>query len=189
MVLAFLGDGAFLVERARAGSRNAITGICGALRAFADQAQKESGERIPLGPAYGWLQSLLDSGDDSQQRAIESELKPGTGFRAEIDALDLDALLAALTSRHAVIRWHAAGVLGDMKLPKKQARPVVDALIPLIADRSAFVRRLAMLALEDHERHLLPAHWQAMADRSAETDPVARSVAERAAKHLGDDGK
>jgi HEAT repeat protein len=182
MALAFLGDGPHLVELARNGCGVAITGLCGALRAFADEAQRDSGERIPL--RYDHLEELLAFADEQQKKAVETELKPGNSYRWELDALDVDTAVEALESRHAVVRWHAASVLGHMKLRKKAAAPVMDALVKRVADRSKLVRRLAMLSLERHRRHLGPAHLRAMAVLADDADEVTKSVGERARKEL-----
>jgi hypothetical protein len=182
MVLGFLGDSAFLVERAKEGSRNCITGLCAPFRSFADEAQQCSGERIAFD--YDVLESFLASATAEQKKAVESELQPGRSYRWHVDPADVDGIVRAFGSRHAVLRWHAASVIGNVKLSKKQGRPVVDALLPLINDRNKLVRRLAILSLQDHRRHLDRAHWQAMADLANDEDPVTKRVADEAAEHL-----
>lgn len=182
MVLAFLGDTAFLVERAKEGSDNCVRGLCGLFRAFADEAQQSSGERIPID--YDMLEAFLASATDAQKKAIENELQPGRSYRWHIHPAEVAGIVRAFGSRHAVVRWHAASIIGNVKLPKKQARPVVGALLPLLEDRNKLVRRLAMLSLQDHGRHLEREEWQALADLADDKDPVTKMVADEAAKHL-----
>jgi hypothetical protein len=182
MVLGFLGDSAFLIERAKEGSDNCLIGLCAPFRSFADEAQESSGERIAFD--YDLLETFLAIASAEQKKAVENELQPGRGYRWHIDPADVEGIVRAFGSRHAVLRWHAASVIGNVKLPRKQGRPVVDALLPLISDRNKLVRRLAILSLQDHRRHLDRAHWQAMADLANDKDPVTKMVADEAREHL-----
>lgn len=180
--LGHLGDNEFLVERARAGVQVALDGICATFIAFADEAARDSGERIPI--EYELLGSFLEDADDEQKKAIQTDLQPGRSYRWVVHPLDVEPAVAALSSPHAVLRWHAARILGNVKLKKLEAARVVDALSERIRDRNKLVRRLAMLSLQDHARHLQRSHWQAMAEFASDEDPVTKMVADEAAEHL-----
>lgn len=186
MALGHLGDGEFLVERARAGVDVALCGLSASFLAFADEAARDSKERIPI--EYELLGAFLDEADDEQKKTIQTDLEPGRSYRWEVHPLDVEPAVAALGSRHAVLRWHAASILGNAKLKKQEARAVADALVLALRDRNKLVRRLAMLSLQDHARHLQGSHWQAMAELAGDSDPVTMRIATEAAKRLQKQG-
>lgn len=182
MVLGFFGDRDFLLERARAGVHVGILGLCSPMRSFADEAVKSSGEHIPM--AFDWIETFLETATDEQRKAVEKELAPGSSGRHVVQQADIDAAMKALSSRFAVLRWTAADTLSHVQLGKAPAAQAIAALLPLLEDRNHLVRRMTILSLHHHSRHLKPPHWQAMAALIDDKDAVNRSVAQAATKHL-----
>ena len=113
------------------------------------KAVSSTANRIALD--YRPVEALLASGSTEATRRIEGTLKPGSSY-AEICATDVDEALRGLSSEHAVIRWHAASVLGDRSLGVRAGKRIQPALTEATKDRHEFVRRLASLALERWDR-------------------------------------
>ena len=67
--------------------------------------------------------------------------------RCELTEADVDEALRGLESKHAVVREHAVRVLGDRRLGAKITARILPALATRLQDRSARVRRLAILSL------------------------------------------
>jgi len=135
MALGMLGDGAWLQTQSPS---VAVRGLTAPLRAIA------SGDGPPPKLDYAPLREYLATADTATVELVEQTLKPGSSY-AGIVASDVSAALEGLTSSHAVIRWHAASVLGDRALGDDACEAILAAL-PL-DDPHPLVRRLAALSI------------------------------------------
>jgi hypothetical protein len=100
---------------------------------------------------YRPLEKYLDRADRKGTKLIEEELEPGRSY-VSASKTDVPEALRALSSRHAVVRWHAASLLGERSLG--QAQKVLPALSARLSDPHPWVRRLAVLSI---------SYWKAAA--------------------------
>lgn len=162
MALGMLGDFAWLSKRAPA---TAVYGLTARLKAIT-----AGGAPRPLD--YAPLEAWLTKNPKARSR-IEQELAPGRSY-VDIEKSDVDEAIRGLSSRFAVVRWHAAAVLGDRQLGS--GAKVLPALVSVFDDKHALVRRLAVLSVSRWKAASKPYHAaiRAMKDDS---DAVVRDVA------------
>jgi len=55
--------------------------------------------------------------------------------------------LSGLSSKHAIVRWHAASVLGERRLGVAAGKRILPALQRALSDAHPTVRRLAVLSI------------------------------------------
>jgi hypothetical protein len=137
IALALLGEVDFLLKLADSAKTRvvAIRGICSLYSVWLDlclQARKLD---------YRPLEQLLE------RPACRGKVSEYFSGNCHIDEGDVDEALRGLESKHAVIREHAVIVLGDRRLGAKLATRILPAVAARLQDRSATVRRLAILAL------------------------------------------
>lgn len=162
MALGMLGDFAWLSKRAPA---TAVYGLTARLKAITT-----GGAPTPLD--YAPLEAWLTKNPKARSR-VEQELAPGRSY-VDIERGDVDEAIRGLSSRFAVVRWHAASVLGDRQLGGK----VLPALAGVLTDKHALVRRLAVLSLSSWKAAAKPYHAAIRAMKN-DSDPVVRDVAAR----------
>lgn len=164
MALGMLGDFEWLSKRA---PETAVYGLTARLKAIT-----AGGAPRPLdyGPLEAWLAK-----NPKGRAAVEEELAPGSSY-VDIEKNDVHEAIRGLSSRFAVVRWHAASVLGDRQLGA--GAKVLPALASVLSDKHALVRRLAVLSLSYWKAAAKPYHAaiRAMKDDS---DAVVRDVASR----------
>jgi len=165
MALGMLGDHAWLAKQK---PLTAVHGLTARLKAIT-----AGGPPRPLDyrPLEAWLES-----HPNERKRVDDELVPGRSYLT-IQRSDVDEALRALGSPFAVIRWHAAAVLGDRTLGN--AEVILPRLVALFTDRSALVRRLAVLSVT-RWKTAAKAHLAAIRALKDDSDPVVRSVAEQA---------
>jgi hypothetical protein len=165
--LGMLGDHAWLAEQKR---DIAVSGLSARLKAIT-----QGGPPRPLD--YAPLEAYLAKNNDARA-AFEKELAPGSSY-VQIQKADVDEAVRGLASKYAVVRWHAAAVLGDRELGAAAGAKALPVLATLLDDRNTLVRRLAVLSLSYWKAAAKPYHdaIRALAD---DPDPVIRSVAARA---------
>ncbi|MBL8918780.1 MAG: HEAT repeat domain-containing protein [Myxococcaceae bacterium] len=163
MALGMLGDHDWLAKQA---PLTAVRGLTARLKAIT-----RGGPPRPLDyrPLEGWLET-----NPKERKRVEDELAPGRSY-VRIEKSDVDEALRALGSPFAVVRWHAASVLGDRRL--RSARVILPRLVALFDDRSALVRRLAVLSVT-RWKAAAKGHLPAIRALKHDTDPVVRSIAE-----------
>ena len=82
------------------------------------------------------------------QDAIKEELKPGCGY-CELHIADLDEALRGLQSSHALIRIHAAAIMGERSVGAAAGKRILPALAHALRhDMNEDVRYQAMLSLQ-----------------------------------------
>lgn len=164
MALGMLGDIAWLSKQAPA---TAVYGLTAPLKAIT-----AGGPPRPLD--YAPLETWLTKNPKARSR-IEQELAPGRSY-VDIQKRDVDEAIRGLSSRFAVVRWHAASVLGDRQLGS--GAKVLPALAGVLSDKHALVRRLAVLSLSYWKAAARPYH-AAIRAMKKDSDPVVRDVAAR----------
>jgi hypothetical protein len=91
-------------------------------------------------------------------RALNEELSPGTGY-CSLRVEDLEQALLALQSVHALVRVHAACIMGERSLGAAAGRRITPVLAQALShDSNEGVRYQAMLGLR---------YWKKPAQRSA----------------------
>jgi hypothetical protein len=131
--LGYLGDFDWLLANGDEGS--IVTALTTALRAW---------KAVPL--AYLRLEAFLEGASRTARRSVERELAPGASY-VEIKSRDVPEALRGLASKHAVVRWHAASVLGERSLGAANGKRILPALERALADRHPLVRRMAVLSI------------------------------------------
>jgi len=87
---------------------------------------------------YRPLERYLDGAPAAAHVLVEEELAPGSSYVAA-HVEDVPEALRGLGSRHAVIRWHAASLLGERGLGDAVAERVLPALAAALSDENAIV--------------------------------------------------
>jgi hypothetical protein len=137
IALAFLGETEFLLGlAANAETRDtAVQGLGSLYSVWIDWCQQN--RRLDYQP----MERLLAiSGCKAKVKGLYSG-------SCEIAPDDVDEALRGLDSKHAVIREHAVSVLGNRKLGAQAAKRILPAIAGMLQDKSATVRRLAILSL------------------------------------------
>lgn len=163
MALGMLGDHEWLMTQKPA---TAVNGLSARLKAIT-----AGGAPRPLD--YAPLEAWLAKNPKGRSR-VENELAPGRSYVA-IQKGDVDEAIRGLSSPFAVVRWHAASLLGDRELGGAGAK-ALPALARVLADKNALVRRLAVLSLSYWKAASRPYHATIRA-MTKDSDPVVRDVA------------
>ena len=96
---------------------------------------------------YAPLERALDLKHPALTRALNEELSPGTGY-CSLRVEDLEQALLALQSVHALVRVHAACIMGERSLGAAAGRRITPVLAQALShDRNEGVRYQAMLGL------------------------------------------
>jgi hypothetical protein len=146
IALAVLGEVDFLLELADSTQTRdiAVRGICGLYSFWLNSCQQ------PRILNYRPLELLL------QRPACNRRIKELYSGHCEITEASVDEALRGLESEHTVIREHAVVVLGDRRLGAEAAARILPALATRLQDRSATVRRLAILSLSRWKKAARP---------------------------------
>lgn len=160
--LGMLGDDAWVIDAPPDVAVHAIAGTIDA----------EAKRRLDFRP----LERLLDARPELRA-AVEKRLGPGSGCR-DAEKEDVDEALRGLSSAHAVVRWQAAGALGQRELGKRVGARAVPALARLFDDADARVRRLAILSFAAWRPSVGP-HRAALERLCDDDDAVVRQTAKR----------
>lgn len=163
--LGLLGDFEWLAQQS---PPLALAGLAAPLKGISTAARG-----VPLD--YSHLTRYLDRAGKRAIARAEQELEPGSSG-CEIAATDVDEALRGLVSRHAVIRWHACGVLGERALGTAAGKRILPALAERLRDEHRIVRRLAVLSLSAWKGAAKPYRSQ-MATLAKDPDEVVRRVA------------
>lgn len=166
VALGRLGDHAWLIQR---GGQVAVWGLCAGMRRISTGARSSDLDYRPL-------EGFLDQAPTDLHKAIEEELKPGSGY-AEISARDVDEAVRGLASRHAVVRWHATSVLGNRDLGTAVGKRVLPLLAERLKDPHAVVRRLAVIGIDRWKKAGQPYRPQIECLRN-DVDATVRAVVE-----------
>jgi hypothetical protein len=137
IALALLGEVDFLLELADSAKTRdvAIRGISSLYSVWLDWCLQ------PRKLDYRPVEQLLE------KPACKGKVSRLFSGPCHIDERDVDEALRGIASKHAVIREHAVIVLGDRRLGAKLATRILPALAARLTDRTATVRRLAIIAL------------------------------------------
>ena len=96
---------------------------------------------------YAPLERALNLKHPALTRALNEELSPGTGY-CSLRVEDLEQALLALQSVHALVRVHAACIMGERSLGAAAGRRITPVLAQALShDRNEGVRYQAMLGL------------------------------------------
>ncbi len=146
IALALLGEVDFLLELADSAKTRdiAVEGICSLYSVWLDWCLQ------PRKLDYRPLEQLLE------KPACKGKVRELYSGNCHIDEGDVDEALRGLESKHTVIREHAVIVLGDRRLGGKLAIRILPAVAARLQDRSATVRRLAILSLSDWKKAAKP---------------------------------
>ena len=101
-------------------------------------------KQVPLD--YRRLEAFLDDSGHKTRALVEAELAPGRSY-LEIGRADVPEALRGLSSRHPVVRWHAASVLEHRGLGVAAGKEILPRLRRALADPHPIVRRLAVLSI------------------------------------------
>ncbi len=134
--LGMLGDHAWLETQPPA---VAVNGLCAPLQAIT------AGVAKPLD--YRPLERFLDAADVETHALVDNALAPGSSY-VEMRASDLDEAICGLGSDHAVVRWHAASLVGERALGSSVGKQVLPLLVQRLSDANPLVRRLAVLSID-----------------------------------------
>ena len=166
MALGMLRDYGWLTTVPPIGT--AILGLVGPLKAITSGARA-----LPLD--YHPLEGYLDRvGKPAIERA-EPELAPGSSY-VDISPADVTEALRGLHSKYAVVRWHAASILGDRRLGKANGKRILPELAACLKDRNRLVRRLAILAMARWKAASKP-YRDVVAAVASDSDPTVRRTA------------
>lgn len=101
----------------------------------------------PLHLDYAPLERALDLKHPALTQALNKELSPGGGY-CSLRVADLEQALSALQSAHALVRVHAACIMGERSLGAAAGRRITPALAQALShDSNDGVRYQAMLGL------------------------------------------
>lgn len=171
--LVLLGDVDFVLNLAdqKETREDAIRGILTLYGPFTDHCVK----RIPLD--YGPFERLLEKPE------CRRKVQRPSGQEITVD--DLDEAIRGTKSKHAVIRQHAVCVLGENRLGKKAGERVLPVLADCLKDKSAEVRRLAIINLYYWKKAAQP-YLTDIRRLIKDSDADVRSTARHYAKAIAD---
>lgn len=174
--LALLGDIDFLLKLAESAkaAEVAVRGIALRTSCAASDCQRD----IPLD--YRPIEALLEIPAAKKQAA--RELNETSSI--DIVPSDVEEALRGLGSKHVAVRVHACGVLGERRLGKKAGERVLPELAGCLQDRSATVRRLAIVALSGWKKAARPWVGEIRKRFKDPSDSVA-TTARHYAKEIG----
>lgn len=164
IALGMLGDNAWLTEQSPA---VAIDGLAAPLKAISTEVHCP-----PLD--YATLEQYLDRAGQPAIQLAEKALAPGSSYRP-LQPDGVTEALRALSSPHAVIRWHACSLLGDRALGKAAGKLILPALAARLHDPHPIVRRLAVLSLSDWKSAAKP-YGPAIAALAQDPDETVRKI-------------
>lgn len=127
-------------------------------------------DTAPIALDYAPLEAALAHRTQaaSMLQALASELAPGSGY-CTLRAGDVAEAVRGLQSPHALVRMHAAAIMGERALGDAAAQQLLPALAHAIAHEAELsVRRLAMYSLRDWRHECAP--WRASIAQAAERD-------------------
>jgi hypothetical protein len=173
IALAVLGEAAFLLELAsQAKTREiAVQGLCCCYSQFMDASQQE--HRLDYEPMERLLAIPGCKGRVERLFSGPCEIRPD----------DVDEALRGLESKHSVIREHAVTVLGNRKLGAQAAKRILPAIAARVQDKSADVRRLAVLSLERWKKAAAP-FLANVKPLTKDPDPTVAHFAKRFVKEM-----
>lgn len=173
IALAALGEAEYLLQLAtQAKTREiAVQGLCCCYSEWLAEGRQD--HRLDYQP----MERLLAI---PSCKGLVKELYSGA---CEIQSADVDEALRGLESKHAVIREHAVNVLGNRKLGTQAAKRILPAVAARLKDKSAVVRRLAILSLERWKKAAAP--FAADVKRlTKDPDPTVAEFAKRFGKEM-----
>lgn len=147
--LAALGDSSWLLGQLTSPSgltpERVATGI-----AHLYHSWNSKPHTTPLALDYGPLEQALQHG--ALQKALEDELSPGCGY-CILRNSDIDNALRGLHSPHALVRTHAAAIMGERGLGAHAGKRLTAALAHAVRhDVDHNVRFQSMLSLHDWKK-------------------------------------
>lgn len=127
-------------------------------------------QALALSPEQAIVRELQD--------AIAEELKPGCGY-CELHIADLDEALRGLQSSQALIRIHAAVIMGERSLGAAAGKRILPALVHALRhDMDEDVRYQAMLSLQYWKKavtsHRSDIEYAALHDQSDDVRELAQ---------------
>lgn len=173
--LAFLGDGDWLFEQLDRRREAALQGLCAPYRAWRDATR--------AGLDYAPLERLLSAAPAIAEGAREA-LKPGSSY-CQLRDDELDVALRGLASPHALVRAHAAAIMGERGLGAAAGARLLPALAErLVQDPDPQVRWFAAASLGYWKREARP--WRAsLAAALADGHERVRVAAQAALDEIG----
>lgn len=139
----------------------------------------------PLHLDYAPLERALDLKHPALTQALNKELSPGGGY-CSLRVEDLEQALCALQSAHALVRVHAACIMGERSLGAAAGRRITPALAQALShDSNDGVRYQAMLGLRYWKK--ASAAQRAAIEHAAEHD-ACDNIRQLAQQWLGEHG-
>ncbi|WP_304349536.1 DUF4303 domain-containing protein [Comamonas testosteroni] len=139
----------------------------------------------PLHLDYAPLERALDLKHPALTQALNEELSPGGGY-CSLRVADLEQALCALQSAHALVRVHAACIMGERSLGAAAGRRITPALAQALShDSNDGVRYQAMLGLRYWKK--ASAAQRASIEHAAAHD-ACDNIRELAQQWLGEHG-
>lgn len=139
----------------------------------------------PLHLDYAPLELALDLKHPALTQALNEELSPGGGY-CSLRVADLEQALCALQSAHALVRVHAACIMGERSLGAAAGRRITPALAQALShDSNDGVRYQAMLGLRYWKK--ASAAQRAAIEHAAAHD-ACDNIRELAQQWLGEHG-
>lgn len=139
----------------------------------------------PLHLDYAPLERALDLKHPALTQALNEELSPGGGY-CSLRVADLEQALCALQSAHALVRVHAACIMGERSLGAAAGRRITPALAQALShDSNDGVRYQAMLGLRYWKK--ASAAQRAAIEHAAAHD-ACDNIRELAQQWLGEHG-
>jgi len=180
--LAHLGDSAWLLQQAQAGTLGdecVAQGLSSPYGAFRNHA------RAPLPLNYRLIESL-PAVRPALLPLVEKWLRPGKGT-CTLRLHEVDEALRGLQSPLTVVRQHAAMLLGERALGAQAGGHIVPALAHAVAhDSDETVRYLAVLALDDWRGEAAAQRPLAEATAASDASTKVRDAAQRWLQVLDD---
>lgn len=175
--LAGLGDSEWLLARLDDQPPLDASHVAGGI-AYPYQAWNSHDNTHPIALDYRPLESALAHAQAAALgKALQHELEPGVGY-CTLRAGDVNEVLRGLESPCALIRLHAAAIMGERRLGTHAAPRLLPALAEcILKDPEPKVRRLALLSMQDWKQAATP--WSDAVARVAENDdsPEVRQMA------------
>jgi len=180
--LAHLGDSAWLLQQAQAGTLGdecVAQGLSSPYGAFRNHAL------APLPLDYRLIESL-PAVRPALLPLVEKWLRPGKGT-CTLRLHEVDEALRGLQSPLTVVRQHAAMLLGERALGAQAGGHIVPALAHAVAhDSDETVRYLAVLALDDWRSEAAAERPLAEATAASDASTKVRDAAQRWLQVLDD---
>jgi HEAT repeat protein len=133
---------------------------------------------------YHPLEAFLTIQGDVASKLVESALKPGQSYR-KLTASDVPEAVRGLTSKHAVIRWHACASLGNRSLGARCEKSILPALAVCLEDEHHLVRRLCALAIGRWKTAAQPYVQKLQVMLTEDDNEVVRNIVKHALSNIG----